>query len=375
MDRILDDERELGEGIERRVALDFIRYGNCWEDADVLCAALQVGPGKRVLSICSAGDNVLALLAEGAAVVAADLNPTQLACLELRCAAFRSLEYNAVLQFLGVRPDPHRLATYRRLAPQLTEFARSYWDSQLPQVAVGIIHAGKLEAYFRRFRQWVLPLIHSKRSIADLLRPKSLADRATFWHTRWNNRRWEILFRLFFSRRTMGRLGRDPEFFRYVEGSVADRVLQRTRYALTELPTHENPYLHYVATGNFGNCLPRYLRPEQFDQIRAGLDRLVWQLGPIERVGLAHVEGGYDAMNLSDIFEYLDTNVAEELYGRLLELASPQARLAYWNTFVPRARPPQFADRVETLTQLANEMFRSDKAFFYHAFHIDHVRS
>ncbi len=40
-----------------------IRYGSVWEDADVLCEALApVAPGGRLLSIASAGDNVLALL-------------------------------------------------------------------------------------------------------------------------------------------------------------------------------------------------------------------------------------------------------------------------------------------------------------------------
>ena len=75
---------QKSHGIECRVALDFIRYGNCWEDADVLCEALLPADQKRVLSIASAGDNVFALLAEGAEVVAADLNAVQLACLDLR---------------------------------------------------------------------------------------------------------------------------------------------------------------------------------------------------------------------------------------------------------------------------------------------------
>jgi len=35
------------------------------------------------------------------------------------------------------------------------------------------------------------------------------------------------------SRLMLGRLGRDPEFLRYVEGSVAARLLQRTPYAFT----------------------------------------------------------------------------------------------------------------------------------------------
>ena len=45
------------ERIEDRAAFDFVRYANCWEDADVLCEALRARPGIRALSIASAGDN------------------------------------------------------------------------------------------------------------------------------------------------------------------------------------------------------------------------------------------------------------------------------------------------------------------------------
>ena len=63
--------------------------------------ALRPRPGSRVLSIASAGDNTLALLAEGAEVVAADLSRAQLACLELRCAAFRQLTYDRSIGVSG----------------------------------------------------------------------------------------------------------------------------------------------------------------------------------------------------------------------------------------------------------------------------------
>lgn len=101
--------------IESRAAFDSVRYANCWEDADILCTALAVRPGARILSIASAGDNALALLAEGAQVVAADLSLAQLACLELRVAAFRRLEYEELLAFLGVRPSADRRRTYAAL--------------------------------------------------------------------------------------------------------------------------------------------------------------------------------------------------------------------------------------------------------------------
>ena len=79
--------------IAKRAAFDAIRYAQVWEDADILVAALRPKKGDTVVSIASAGDNALALLAEGPErVIAVDLNPAQLACVRLRIAAYRSHE-------------------------------------------------------------------------------------------------------------------------------------------------------------------------------------------------------------------------------------------------------------------------------------------
>src|SRR5438093_13522356 len=93
--------------VQERAAFDFIRYASVWEDADVLCEALApVAAGGRLLSIASAGDNALALLTlDPLEVVAVDLSAAQIACVELRVAAFRRLEHEPLLGFLGVVPD------------------------------------------------------------------------------------------------------------------------------------------------------------------------------------------------------------------------------------------------------------------------------
>lgn len=359
--------------IQQRTAFDFVRYANCWEDADILVDALQPRAGMRVLSIASAGDNALALLAEGADVVAVDLNAAQLACLELRCAAFRQLDYDDLLSFLGVRATDDRQQTYLRLAGDLSSASRAFWEKHSQQIAGGIVHAGKFEDYFRTFRTRVLPLIHSRKQVARLLEPKDAAARSAFWRDSWNNWRWRLLFRLFFSRTVMGRLGRDPEFFRYVEGSVSDRIMQRAHYALTALPTDSNPYLRYIATGTFSSALPRYLEREHFEAIRDGLDRLTIFHGPIEEAARVHATDGFDAFNLSDVFEYVNRDAARLMYGEMLNVANARARLVYWNTLVPRSCPEEYADRVEPMTELSAELFARDKAFFYCHFQVDRV--
>ena len=361
----------MTERIEDRARFDLIRYANVWEDAGALCAALRPGPGRRFLSIASAGDNAFALLAAGAGVVAADLSPAQLALVELKRAAIRRLAYEETLAFLGLRKSPDRRPVYEALERDLPAWAREFWREHLDDVAAGVIHQGKFEAYFRLFRERALPLIHRRTTVLGLLAERDEAERIRYYDERWDNLRWRLLFRFFFSRFVMGRLGRDPEFFRYVEGSVAERILKRARYALTALPTHTNPYLEYILTGNFGRALPRYLQPEVFPEVKTNLDRLILFEGPVEEAAEAHRGEGFDGFNLSDIFEYLDPQTSAAVYDRLLETARPGARFAYWNMLVPRRLAATAPGRVRPLDEEARELFARDLAFFYSAFVLD----
>jgi len=363
-----------GGTVRERAAWDLVRYASVWEDADVLCEALApVARGARLLSIASAGDNVLALLTLGPAeVVAADLSAAQLACLELRMAAFRRLDHAGVLAFLGVAAHADRAGTYRALQRDLGEDARAFWAAHADDIAAGVIHAGKFERYFHVFRRYVLPLLHSRRTVEALRAPRSVEAQRAFYRERWDTWRWRLLFRIFFSRFVMGRLGRDPAFFTHVEGSVGDRLLERSRHALSDLPTASNPYLAYILTGNFApGALPRYLRAEHFDAIRAGLDRV----RPV-RAGVAEAAvGPFQGFNLSDVFEYMDEAEHERTYTRLLAMAGPGARLVYWNMLVPRGVPASLASRLRSLDALATGLHERDQAWFYSRLHVDEVRA
>ena len=147
-----------------------LRYAQCWEDADVLLEALDIQPGHVCLSIASGGDNTLAMLSRSPErVIAVDRNPAQIACLELKVAAYRLLEYEEVRELLGSLPSCRRERLYRGLRPSLSADARRFWDARPEAIAMGIGEAGKFEGYFRLFRSRVLPLIHSRERVAHLL--------------------------------------------------------------------------------------------------------------------------------------------------------------------------------------------------------------
>jgi len=353
----------MTQSIDQRARFDAIRYARAWEDADVLLGAMQPQAGQRFLSICAAGDNVLALLLlDPKEIVAADLSPAQIACLRLRVAAFRSLSHEEFLELIGVRSSVQRPDLLKRVLRDCDPETQAFWRAlQFDVVQFGAGNIGKFENYFRLFRRYILPLIHSQRTIESVLVARDKNVREVFFEKCWNNRRWKLATSLFFSKTVMGWLGRDPAFFDHVEGSAGAHVRRKVRFAAVDQDPSENPYMRHILTGTNNEALPTAWRPENYETIAARVDRVTLIQGPVDQVD----KGPFDGFNLSDIFEYMSEAETAEVYGRLLERANPGARFVYWNMMAPRSAPAVFADRVRRLPELEARMKQIDKAFFY----------
>jgi S-adenosylmethionine-diacylglycerol 3-amino-3-carboxypropyl transferase len=352
-----------------------LRYAQCWEDADVLLEALDIRPDHVCLSIASGGDNTLAILSRSPArVIAVDRNPAQIACLELKVAAYRLLEYEELRELLGSLPSGRRDQLYRRLRPSLSDDTCRFWDACPDAIAMGVGEAGKFEGYFRLFRSRVLPLLHSRERVAQLLRRGPRAAREGFYDGAWDTWRWRLMFCIFFSRLVMGRLGRHPDCFRYAEGGVAPQFLARTRYALTALDPADNPYVQWILLGRHASALPCALRRDRFAAIRANLNRLEWHCCALED-WLASREGlKIDRYNLSDIFEYMSVDAYQRLLKLLVLAGRPGGRLAYWNLLAERRRPAELADLLEPMAAVAARLHAKDRAFFYGDFVLEEIR-
>jgi S-adenosylmethionine-diacylglycerol 3-amino-3-carboxypropyl transferase len=357
--------------IESRARFDRIRYAQVWEDADILVAALRPQRGDVVVSIASAGDNCLALLAEDVdRVIAVDVSPAQLACLRLRMAAIAVLRHGEFLELMGSRPSTRRAELLDRAAATLDDDDRAFWAARKAAVVRhGVGGVGKFEGYFRQFRTIALPLVHGRADVEALLTPRAPAERAGFYETRWNTPRWRALNGVFFSRPVMGRLGRDPAFFDHAEGGAAAHVAAKARQAAVEQDPSANPYLRWILTGAHGATPPRPWTEACFEKVRTRLDRLELRLAGVETLAEEGVKA--DAFNLSDIFEYMSPEAHDDSYGRILAMARPGARLAYWNMMAPRRAPGPHAARVRTRTDLEAALKPQDKAFFYRDFVIE----
>lgn len=375
MDRPAWQPPEASVEVAQEADFSIIRYAQCWEDTDVLLEALAIRPGDACFSVASGGDNTLSMLAyDPGRVVAVDLSPAQIALTEFKAAAFRTLSHAETLEIAGVAESNRRLQLYRAIRDNLSVAARSYWDTCPGIIERGISSAGKFERYFALFRRFVLPLIHRKAAIDALFTPRLPEERHRYYQRCWNNRRWRALFRLFFSRFVMGRLGRDPRFFRYVDGAVASRILARAEHGLVDLDPSSNPYLQWIVYGRFKTQLPFLWREENFDRIRRNVDRLELRVASVEASLERAPNASFDRFNLSDIFEYISEGASEAVFHNVARCARPGARIAYWNMMAPRARPERLASQLYTLHAESQRLHRKAQTFFYGAFRVDEAR-
>lgn len=361
--------------VEAKADFSIIRYAQVWEDADILLAALDIQPNDTCLAIASGGDNSLAMLSKSPKkVIALDLNPAQIYCLELKVSAFKCLSHDELLSLIGSQKHAERDKLYHQCRDHISQDAQTFWDQKLADIIqYGIGGIGKFERYFRLFRQKVLPLIHSDKMIQLLFEERTADERRVFFDNKWHSFRWRLLIRLFFSKFLMGKMGRDPAFFKYIKGSFANHVSQKIQYGMCQLNPRDNPYLQWILTGHHQSALPYALRKENYQAIKDNLDKLEWHLLSIEAFADEYPDQKINKFNLSNIFEYMSEENYHTLLKIIINMSESKARLAYWNMLAPRSAPQSLQGLIQPQTELANTLQSQDKAIFYSKFNIEDV--
>lgn len=362
------------------MSLDTIRYSQVWEDHRLLEEGLLIGPDDDVLSITSAGCNVLALLLQGPrSITAIDMSAAQNALLELKLAAIRRLEHAEFAVLMGVREPGDgsdagaaRAALYARLRDDLPAYARAQWDARPADLASGVIHCGRLERYLGAFAP---KLAQPPGALQALLAAPDLPAQRAAWQAL-ATPQLEAAFRAHFNRDVMARQGRDPAQFRWVEALDVESLLwQRFQRVCTELPVGDNFYLEFVTTGRYSDLAkaPPYLTPAGFARLKGLVDRVTIVTDELERFLTAAPAGAFNRANLSDIFEYASAELTEQILSTFAARFRRGGRLGYWNLFVPRHRPESLAARLRRHEAAADALWRRDRAFFYGAFQLEEI--
>jgi len=374
---MMEQSEELQSEIAQKMSLDQIRYSQVWEDHLLLEAGLQIGPDDDVLSICSAGDNALAmLLLEPRSVTAIDMNPAQTALLELKLAGIRKLSHPEFVSLLGVREGMDRQKLFEEIKSQLSEQARSFWEAHREDLDRGLINCGRLESYFHTFYQEHLSELWSDEVLHGLFQKRNLEEQEQYFRKHAATPEFEERFRWYFGREKMAEQGRDPAQFEHVEeGDVGGYFFKRFSYACTKLPLHTNFYVEHFLTCRYRDLsiAPPYLRPQNYERLRSLIDRVHIHTGELEGALGQKPKGHYSKANLSDIFEYMSPELNEAVFQSLGTHMRSGGRIAFWNLLVPRTSPQGLRNILRPLPELSTQLHAQDRSWFYRAFHVEEV--
>lgn len=342
---------------------NFVRYANCWEDANILLDALEI-ENKVGLSVLSGGDNTLAMLIkEPKKIVAFDINETQIHLYNLKKAGFQYLSYDDMISLLGVYDTSKSYDLFLGLEGKMDQGAFRYFMEHSELVKKGVVNIGKFEGYFRMFKKYVIPLFATRKQISKLVSFKDVEEQREYYEKVINNRRLNLIFNAFFGFRVMGKFGRDKSFYENVEDkkSSGQTFREHFDYGVTHVANYDNPYINYILTNRFDkHCLPLYLREENFDLIRERIGRI-----EVRRTDLMGIDGKYDFFNLSDIFEYMDDDAFRENCEKLESLAKKNSKIAYYNM-----QGKRYLDEncFELLERESHEYTKKMQAYFYNEF-------
>jgi len=256
-------------------------YNTCWEDPAVDRQALALSQDDTMLVITSAGCNVLDYAIAGAGRIhAVDANPRQTALLELKLAGIRQLEFEDFFPIFGKGAHPGFERLYvRALRPQLSEFARGYWDRRLSWFSEprdSFYFHGLSGLVARGFRTYLKLRPDLAEPVGALFDTRDLETQRQLYDQHIHPRLWGRGMNWVLSRQlTMSLLGVPYPQRREVQaqhaGGVAGFIRECLEYVFRQLPVWDNYFWGVYLRGRYSaQCCPEYLKEEGFAALKAG---------------------------------------------------------------------------------------------------------
>ncbi len=370
-------------------------YNTCWEDPRLDRVALRLTPADNVLVITSAGCNALDYaLCDPQHVYAVDMNPRQNALLELKQAGIRRLDFATFFQMFGEgRLKGVRSIYASQLRPQLSEWARDFWDRKIKwfdNPRRTFYFRGSSGTFARLLKVYTDRMIKVGPQLQRLLNAENLEAQQTIYNTSLKERFWTGIVKFALNRdTTLSMLGVPRAQRRQIElhyqGGLIKYCQDCVEAVFTKLPLHDNYFWRVYINGQYTRgCCPEYLTQAGFAQLKAGaVERISTHTDSVQGFLEKH-DGTISRFILLDHMDWLSDHffpLLEAEWQAILNRRAPEARVL-WRS---GGLKTDFVDQVqvqyrgqtrrlgELLTydrELANELHTRDRVHTYASFYI-----
>lgn len=371
-------------------------YNACWEDPAVDRQALELTPDETVLVIASAGCNALDYALDGPQRIhAVDANPRQIALLELKIAGIRRLAHADFFALFGRGHHPRFAELYfRHLRWELSAFSRAWWDRHgvwFTDRRNGLYYRGLAGLVARAFRAYLRLRPKLAADVRALFDAQDLSAQRRLYDERIAPALWTPMMNWALGRQlTLSLLGVPHPQRRLVQTQhpqgVAGYIRAAIEYVFRELPAADNYFWRVYIEGAYRpECCPRYLKPEHFEALKAGLvDRITPHVcsvteflrehkRPLSRFVLLDHLDWMSTYYPAALVEELDLLLARARPGARVLLRSAHADPAFlhWARVGPARRP--LPEVVEFDDARAAQLQRLDRVHTYAGFKIGRI--
>ncbi len=346
-----------------------INYSAANEDGHTERLALSNAiPNKSVLAITGSGSRTLELaIASPERIVSIDFNPTQNFLLELKIAAYKELDYEEMISFLGLKEDSERLKTYQILKSNLSAEAKVFWDRNIGKIKDGVIYCGTWETYLKGIAK--AANIIRKKQIDQLLSFDNLNDQAKFWDEHWDNWSWKMFIRVLGNRSLWKYVIKEPGIHLVPKDlSISDTIKNRFDSAAHNLLFKEAAFSWLILKGEYQSqkqeTLPCHLQKQHFKALKSNLGCIELKTESLD-VYLNTAEDRFHAFSVSDFGSYAPKNVYESIWQGIKKSSYQDARICEREFLVPH-HPEKIKDlNLVRNSDLENKLASQDRSFIY----------
>ena len=367
-------------------------YNQIWEDPDVDAAALQLGPHSRILTISSAGCNVLNYLVHRpASITAVDLNRHHLSVTRLKLACMEHLPSDeAMFRFWGEANDPRNVDAFMtHVAPRLDGTMREYWcgrrvggRARIDAFASGFYRRSRLGRLLGVIHGSLRAIGRDPRRVLEL-RDDPAAVEAAF----------ERMFGPLFENAALGwlsnsplsvfNLGIPPEQFRAMRsesssGTLLQEYRERVHRLLCRWSLNDNYFAWQTLARRYDTerrqAVPPYLKAEHRDVIREGLSRVQTHLvSTIDHLEQAEV-GSHNAFIFLDSQDWMTPAMITRQWKQIARVGAPGSRIIFRTAAasspIETSLPPELLTRFEYHAAESKEFHHQDRSAIYGGFHL-----
>ena len=270
----------------RHINQHHLVFNTCWEDPRIDRQLLKLDCNSRVVMITSAGCNALEYLLDNPAEIhCIDINSRQNALLELKMRMIIRGQYDDFFEMFGLGSHQKHQDIFREVLPSISVPAKKFWQGRvnwfsprsyrrsfyhygtfggLIWVSVGILRVLQ-ESYFREgLKMFDAGSLEEQREIFDHCKRK------------WMHRILSgflanslILLAGGVSRQQIRDINRD------FPGGMRLHVMNIFKKIFYDIPLKDNYFWRVYLKGTYTkDCLPEYLKAENFDPIKQRIGRV-----------------------------------------------------------------------------------------------------